>query len=109
MKFSLRLLYLYLFSFVGLLIVVMGGIQLVNLGIRTFVFPKADYYEIGPVTLPNKEGMMEQAETEDEAKVRQIQDVSRQRQRELANAVAMVAVGAPLYLYHWRIIQKDSR
>lgn len=42
MKIDLRLLYLYLFSFVGLFIVVIGSIQLVNLGIKTFVFKEAD-------------------------------------------------------------------
>ena len=38
MKFSLRLLYLYLFSFVGLLITVIGSIQIIDLGLKTYVF-----------------------------------------------------------------------
>jgi hypothetical protein len=50
MKFSIRLLYLYLFSFVGLLIVVIGGIQMVDLGIKTFVFKDADKYENYPMS-----------------------------------------------------------
>ena len=34
MKFSIRLLYLYLFAFIGLLVSVIGSIQLVDLGIN---------------------------------------------------------------------------
>ncbi len=104
MKINLRLLYLYLFSFVGLLIVVIGSIQLVNLGIKTFILKEADIYEIGPVM--KIEGQV--SETKEELQARQQKELSRQRQRDLANAVAMIAVGAPLYLYHWRIIQKES-
>lgn len=104
MKINLRLLYLYLFSFVGLLIVVIGSIQLVNLGIKTFILKEADIYEIGPVM--KIEGQV--SETKEEMQLRQEKELSRQRQRDLANAVAMIAVGAPLYLYHWRIIQKES-
>lgn len=29
------------------------------------------------------------------------------REREASNALAMLLVGAPLYLYHWKIIKKD--
>lgn len=104
MKINLRLLYLYLFSFVGLLIVVIGSIQLVNLGIKTFILKEADIYEIGPMT--KVDGQVN--ETKEEADARQKREVGRQRQRDLANAVAMIAVGAPLYLYHWKIIQKES-
>ncbi|MBP9818143.1 hypothetical protein KBC75_05370 [Candidatus Shapirobacteria bacterium] len=108
MKFNLRLLYLYLFSFVGLLIVVVGGIQLVNLGIKTFVFPNADIYTTSPMTIPAKDGTMTEIETQQQAEERQRTDIGRQRQRDLSNAVAMVLVGAPLYLYHWKTIQKEN-
>ena len=104
MKINLRLLYLYLFSFVGLFIVVIGSIQLVNLGIKTFVFKEADKYEIGPVA--KIEGQVPESKEEQEA--RQSREMTRNRQRELANAIAMISVGAPLYLYHWRIIQKEG-
>jgi len=110
MKFSLRLLYLYLFSFVGLLIVVIGSIQLVNLGIKTYIFPEADNYYYRE-TLPQKldeEG--NPVEVDEEAvMMQQKEDTKRQRQRELANTLAMLVVGTPLYLYHWKTIQKEAK
>lgn len=103
MKFNLRLLYLYLFSFVGLLIVVIGSIQMVNLGLKTFVFKDIDVYEIYP-SYPTKEEVVE-----DPAIIaqRQKREASRQQQRELVNSVSMIVVGLPLYLYHWKLIAKE--
>ena len=104
MKINLRLLYLYLFSFVGLLIVVFGSISMVNLGLKTFVFKDADTYEIYPIVSP--EGKTTNNPEEDKA--RQKRDQSRQRQRDFAQSVSMIIVGLPLYLYHWKTIQKEK-
>ncbi len=102
MKLNIRILYLYLFSFIGLLIIVMGSIRIVDLGIKTFIFPDADVYEAYPVSLEepqvNKMEMVRYQET----------DRSRQKQRDLSNALSMIIVGAPLYLYHWKTIQKEN-
>lgn len=106
MKFNLRLLYLYLFSFVGLLIVVTGGIQMVNLGLKTFIFKDVDKYEIYP-TYPEKEGVPVEDVTEMQA--RQERESTRQKQREFSNSLAMISVGLPLYLYHWKTIQKEAK
>lgn len=104
MKINLRLLYLYLFSFVGLLIVVIGSISLVNLGIKTFILKDADKYEIGPMM--KFDGQIQESKEDQES--RQSREMTRNRQRELAKAIAMISVGAPLYLYHWKIIQKEG-
>lgn len=98
MQVNLRLLYLYLFSLVGLLIIVFGSIQLVNLGLKTFIFTEADKYSVyaEPFSTP-------------EADTRMQEEITRQRQRELSNSVAMVSIGLPLYLYHWRTIQKENK
>jgi len=39
---NIRTLYLYLFSFVGLLILIIGSIQLIDLGLKVFIFTDAD-------------------------------------------------------------------
>lgn len=104
MKFNLRLLYLYLFSLVGLLIVVIGGIRMVDLGIKTFVFKDADKYEIS-FSIKN-DGVSEISVEEQEAI--QSRDLVRQKQRELSGALSMILIGLPLYLYHWNIIQKSK-
>lgn len=104
MDINLRLLYLYLFSAVGLIIIVFGSIQMVNLGLKAFVFKDADVYEI----YPGPKGEAEVISIE-EQKARQDREVSRQRQRELTGAVSAIAIGLPLYLYHWNTIQKENK
>lgn len=114
MKFNIRLLYLYLFSFVGLLITVIGCIQLINLGLKVYVFQGADvytYYEARPFKpdgTPQEMTPEEQQKYENEQKKRQEEETSRQRKSEASNAIAMIAVGLPLYLYHWNTIKKEN-
>jgi hypothetical protein len=109
MKFSLRLLYLYLFSFVGLIIVVFGSIQLVDLAITTYIFPDADnyYYQSAPRKV-TEEGIMDEID-EEALRQQQEEDSRRNKQRRLANTVAMLVVGTPLYMYHWKTIQKEAK
>ncbi len=106
MKLNIRVLYLYLFSFVGLLITVFGCIQIVNLGLKATVFKEADVYESYPMAVEPGKTVVESTEA---AKIRQERETKRQRQRELSNAIAMVAVGIPLYLYHWKVIKKENK
>ena len=44
----------------------------------------------------------------DEA-IRKEQDrnLKQTREREAANALAMIIVGFPVYLYHWKVLQRD--
>ena len=104
MKLNIRIIYLYLFSFVGLLVVVFGSIQLVNLTLKVFVFPGADVYEY---SAPKIEGQRGPDPVEEQR--RMARETHRQRQRELSNAIAMIVVGLPLYLYHWKTIQQESK
>lgn len=73
MKFNLRLLYLYLFSFVGLIITVIGSISLLDLALETYVFKveKPSYYaEPAPILegenprISKKESVMRQRDQE---------------------------------------------
>ena len=102
---KLRLLYLYLFSFVGLLIVVIGSIQMVNLGLKMTIFKDADTYETYPIA--DKDG--KSTESKEELQARQSKDLTRQRQREFASSFSMIVVGLPLYLYHWKLIKKEAK
>lgn len=104
MKFSIKLLYLYLFSFIGLLISVIGSIQLVDLGLKVYVFKGADTYEY---SRPVKVEGMEEIDYEEE-KAMQERERNRQRQRQASTAIAMLLVGIPLYKYHWKLIQKEK-
>ena len=79
---------------------------MVNLGLKTFVFKDVDKYEIYP-TILEKEGM--QVEDQEEMMARQERESTRQKQREFSNSLAMIGVGLPLYLYHWKTIQKEAK
>lgn len=105
MKFSLRLLYLYLFSFVGLLITVIGSIQLLDLGLKTYVFKVSEYtYYPEPVKLEGQPAV-----DESEIKRRNEEHEQNQRRRQVSNSLAMILVGTPLYLYHWKTIKGEQK
>lgn len=114
MKFNIRLLYLYLFSFIGLLICVIGSVRLVELAMKVFIFKGADQFEYSkPVMAPEareakltKEGLKME---EEDAKMYQERENKRQRQREVSGALAMIIIGIPLYLYHWKTIQNENK
>jgi len=111
----IRKIYLYTFSLVGLVLVVIGGVRLVGLGLKTFVFTKADvYYEypmVRPVkVMPTPEGKTEEFQQPSKEEVEEYQRNQKisNRQREAAESLAMIIVGLPLYLYHWRMVKKDK-
>jgi len=113
MKFNIRLIYLYLFSFVGLLVFVIGCVRLVDLGLKVVVFNNADMYTSYPTT-PYKDASdtrtMEQIKEDVQVQQRmQLEESKRNRQREISSSLAMIIVGAPLYLYHWSSIQKENK
>jgi len=113
MKFNIRLIYLYLFSFVGLLVFVIGCVRLVDLGLKIVVFNNADMYTSYPITLkmgPDDKRTTEEIKQENDLQQKvQLEESKRNRQREVSSSLAMIIVGAPLYLYHWKAIQKDSK
>lgn len=106
MKLSVRLIYLYLFSFVGLLTVVIGSVRMVDLGLKIFVFREADRYEY---MAPKIEGEEITPAEEQQLKDQASREQTRNRQREFSGAFAMIAIGLPLYLYHWKTIQKENK
>lgn len=106
MKFSLRLLYLYLFSFVGLLITVIGSIQIVDLVLKSYVFQVSEY-SYYPESLPMEGGKA--MISPEESRKRNEEEQSNQRKRQLSNSLAMIAIGTPLYLYHWKTIKRENK
>jgi hypothetical protein len=106
MKFSLRLLYLYLFSFVGLLITVIGSIQIVDLTLKSYVF-KVNEYAYYPEMMPVEGG--KPMISPEEGQKRNAAEQANDRKRQLSNSLAMIVIGAPLYLYHWKTIKKENK
>lgn len=102
--------YIYIFSAVGLILVVIGAVQLVNLGLKTWVFTKADMYYSYPMAKPISQTSQEKIQEPDQKDIEEYQknDLASRRQREASHAFAMIVIGTPLFLYHWRLARKNT-
>lgn len=109
----IRKVYLYLFSLVGLVLITIGGVQLVNLGLKTYIFTKADQYYQYPVSQPVESGGKSTTgsagATQQQLDEFQKNQQTSQRQRDVSTALAMIIIGTPLFLYHWNRIKKDQK
>ncbi|MEK7494124.1 MAG: hypothetical protein AAB630_03135 [Patescibacteria group bacterium] len=131
----IRTIYLYTFSLVGLVLVVIGGVRFVDMGLKAWVFTKADeeqrmWSKQPPMpAIPEKrietavkEGKTENLTDEEKtamsewlvayatwkAQQEKFDPITSQRQRESAGALSFILVGLPLYLYHWRVIKREK-
>ncbi len=103
MKFNIRLLYLYLFAFVGLFTTIIGSVQLVDLGLKVYVFKVSNRVYYPEPTLEGKPQLsVEEMDERNEA------EETNQRKRQMSNSLAMIIVGTPVYLYHWKTIKKEK-
>ncbi len=109
----IRKIYLYLFSLIGLVLVVIGCVQLVNLGLKAFIFTSADQYYSYPIAAPvvpsdkNASTTVPVQPTDAQMQTYQDQQTKSQRESAAAEALAMIIIGVPLYLYHWHVIKED--
>lgn len=128
----IRTIYLYLFALLGLVLLIIGGVNFVNMGLKAFIFTKADEdqrimykdplmpYPIQRIEeIQDEEGLSEEekalikqwlAEYEEQEEQRsEIDYLVVRRQRDASMNLALILVGLPLYLYHWRIIRKETK
>lgn len=110
----IRRIYLYLFAFIGLVLITIGCVRLVGLGLKTYIFKEADIYYNYPMAKPVPISETEtttvavREPSEEEVKAFEEKQRKSNRQREAAEAIAFILVGVPLYLYHWRVIKRDK-
>lgn len=118
-KYSwIRKVYLYTFALVGLVLIVIGAVRLIGLALKAYIFTKADIYYQYPAARPikpappdaavNSEKTEFQEPSKEEVEEYESNQRSANRQREAAESLAFIVVGLPLYLYHWRAVQKDK-
>lgn len=130
----IRTIYLYLFALVGLALLISGTVRFIDMGLKMFVFTQADlpekvqqryYYPTIPLPVEKLEGYQdnenltaEEKETlksfladykEWQEEVAKIDYLASTRQREASSNLAMILIGLPLYLYHWRTIKRELR
>lgn len=110
---TLRKVYLYLFAIIGLILVIIGSVSFVNLGLKKFIFTKADYPCYNAMIEKTVEGrVLSEAEIQ-QSKEEQTKQCEEQRtsdkQRQASSALAQLIIGIPLYLYHWTVIKKENQ
>jgi hypothetical protein len=133
----IRIIYLYLFACIGLVLLTIGTVQLVNLGLKMFVFTKAEtsYMAYPPrlmttiakeddfiLAIEKCEEKCELTETQQKQLENWLQDYevwqeseakqdykAERRHRDASMALALILIGLPLYLYHWTVIKRDTK
>ena len=128
---TLKAIYLYIFSLVGLVLLIIGGVRLLDMGLKAFVFRQAeeqrrvDYLRpslYSPVDLLKKvqEKGGEELSAEEKKAITsiiesyrvwekqrdKIEPLTSSRHREASVSLALILVGLPLYIYHWRMTKK---
>ena len=130
---AIRTIYLYIFAITGLVLLIIGGVRFVDMGLNAFIFTAADeeqrlYSRQPPMPIYPVEKIDdiqdggELTEQQQEAIERWLVDyeaweeqraevdpVTSRRHRDASISLAMILVGAPLYIYHWGAIRKDSK
>lgn len=126
----IRIIYLYTFSAIGLVLMVISGVNFINTGLKAFVFKGAeqDQYLTQPPMLYSLEkiqGLENSSELSEQERemvkswlvdyknwqdnFSKIDYLSAQRQRTISVNLAMLLIGLPLYLYHWFTIKREFK
>ncbi len=131
----IRTIYLYSFSLLGLVLLIIAGVRFLDMGLKAFIFTKADeeqriYSKMPSMPYPidaiekiqsqetGKEVLTQEEKTQLENIIRDyktwqeqsknLDPVTAQRHRDASFNLAMILIGLPLYLYHWRIIKRET-
>jgi len=119
-KNIIRNVYLYLVSAVTLFMIMFAVVSMVNLGLRTWIFPQADDYNYSiklpqDYCTPDTSGKQvcppaeEREKMEAREKLMQDQQKTQSRQRDLVTNISMLLVAIPLFTYHWMVIRKEQK
>jgi hypothetical protein len=106
----IKLIYIYLFSAIGLILIISGTVKLIDLGLKVYVFKQADVF-YSPKIYPEinqGEKLTPEEIAKREEEQRKAEKINRiaERQRTASNAIALIIVGLPVFIYHWRLALK---
>jgi len=115
----IKTIYFYTVSLIGLMMIAFSVADLVNLGLKTWVFPKADLneYKEPPCAVmiikdPNLKETEEQFQTRikqcEEGRMNEAEARAIRNQRDAVRDISFLVVGIPLFLYHWITIRKEK-
>ena len=103
----IRTIYLYIFACLGLVLLTVGSVGFLNMGLKAYVFTKAeDEEKMYRVSVPTK-GLTE--ENGEEQEIVEINYIASRRHRDAAMNLSLILIGLPLYLYHWTLIKKETK
>lgn len=138
----IRTIYLYLFALLGLVLLTIGTVGFIDMGLKAFVFTKAEDEEFINYSMPpykpefvdrNQTALEKAAAGKESVSIKLMpEEVSllnsatqewknweekrskvdvklSRRHRDASNNLALILVGLPLYLYHWRVIKKETK
>lgn len=109
--------YLYVVSLVSLIIIMIGAITLLNMGLKILL--NAEEYYAYPMmavncqTVPAERSADVKTTECDPAYQAKQQEYEKknqqqQRKRDIAQSLAMIIVGAPVFYYHWKLARKEA-
>ena len=118
MKNTIRQIYFYAATLIFLIMSVVALISLLNLGLKTYLFTKADLaYDscaMMPVAapVPDMKGVPAPTSAEQErqqaaCEKQQAENRTSQRQRDFVQYFSLLVVAAPLFFLHFRWVQKE--
>lgn len=116
----IRNIYLYLVSATTLFMITFAVVNLINIGLRTWIFPKADQSYSYPKARPDfcsfdKDGKQicpseeEINRRREEDKKAEIENAASQKQREIVQDLSMLIVAIPLFTYHWFLVRRERK
>ena len=92
----IRTIYLYLFACLGLVLLTIGGVRFLDMGLKAFVFTKAEQEQ----RYETKSPLSDEPE---------VSYVTVRRHKDASLNLALILIGLPLYVYHWRTIKKETK
>ena len=135
----IRTIYLYLFSLVGLVMMIVGAVNFIDMGLKAYVFTTAEeqdrlnqtqppyaenFIKALPTTIdPGVETITVKITADEYNQMQymvndykdwktrrsQVDPIRAERERRASMNIALIAVGLPLYLYHWYVIKRDHK
>ena len=91
--------------------IIIASSSLINLGLKTWIFTKADraeFYESYPIAIDSKTNVTSTAEDRERFKKDQEERYVIQKQSEAVRSFSMLLVALPLFFFHWRLSKKDK-